>query len=574
MAFSFVHFLALVCAPLGTIQLPHLRGRNIYDASQVPDMAEVIQALGDDVDGAISLAQTDAQVKRSTKANAQSAMVNPAEDVDDDFGTCDANCALAALARPTPVSVSKGGDADIDFRNPERLERALAAEINNSLADNRAGFAAGRTRQLEAEISGLFAALPKNAHGGLGHAATNYAVHQWFVRHHQWYLRNDETHDNLSPGEALRARVPQQLQKLLEQQRGEAGLGRRELAALIATIEHLIDGDLIERLKAAYVATGLPLDNAISDDDRVTEALLTLASGVISLTDRSGFGLAGDAATLDRRMVEETYPNWKPLEAAVKDLLRKDAMLDGSISFEEAIKAARQVSRMFGDFLKTACMNTKAGFAAMPNGSTGRVSLAEMHRQVLQGKYQYGESTEYLKSHEMLDESDKGDVRVFVPNVLYGASNCVGGTSFLEVCCPNECEMLIQDIENGAAAPKASASTLVNLVNHNSLAPHLEGGAVSLALLTRLNAIADQHDGMVPIHGRAFAEWLNLALPLECPMPHESDFRGAPNSDAEVQNTVREFNVVAAENIRASDLELKTDALKIDSAMPPAGATI
>eukprot|EP00928_Gymnodinium_smaydae_P008960 TRINITY_DN13308_c0_g1_i1.p1 TRINITY_DN13308_c0_g1~~TRINITY_DN13308_c0_g1_i1.p1 ORF type:complete len:573 (-),score=108.66 TRINITY_DN13308_c0_g1_i1:56-1774(-) len=572
MSFSFTFFLVLASAPIGTIQLPNLRGKS-YNADS-PAMPDLLRALGDDGDGALSLAQTDAYVKRPSRAMTRPSSSSASEDLDEDIATCDASCALAALARPAPIADSNTQGSDIDFLNAEKLQRALAAEINNSLADNRAGFAAGRTKQLEAQMAGLFAALPKNSRGGLGHAATNYAVHQWFVRQHQWYLRNDETQDNLSPGEALRARVPQQLQALLELQRGELGLGLRELSALVATIEHLIDGDLVERLKAAYVAAGLSADENTSDQDRVGDALLSLASGVVSLADRSGFGLVGEAASLDRQMVEETYPNWKDMEATVRDLLMSEAMLDGVITFAEAVDVARQVSRMFGDFLKKACMNTKAGFAAMPNGSTGRVSLAEMHRQVLKGNYQYGESTAYLKSHEMLDESNTSDVRVFVPNVLYGASNCVGGTSFLEVCCPNECEVLIQDLENGIAAPTASAAALASFINGNSLAANLEGGAVSPALLDRLTAVADQHGGKIPIHGRAFAEWLNSAFPLECPMPHESDFRGAPNSDAEVQNTIREFNVVAAEDIRASELELNNDALLSDSILPRGAASI
>eukprot|EP00928_Gymnodinium_smaydae_P051720 TRINITY_DN3532_c0_g2_i1.p1 TRINITY_DN3532_c0_g2~~TRINITY_DN3532_c0_g2_i1.p1 ORF type:complete len:574 (+),score=81.07 TRINITY_DN3532_c0_g2_i1:88-1809(+) len=573
MVFSFVFIIMLLSAPLGTIQWPHLRGRYNDGVSQPPAMLELIRTLGDEVDSALSLAQTDAQVRRPSRANPHPS-VNTPDDFSDDTSTCDASCALAALARPTVVSNDGTDGSHIDFLNPQKLQRALAAEINNSLADNRAGFAAGRTKQLEIDMAGLFAALPKNSYGGLGHAAANYAVHQWFVRRHQWYLRNDETQDKLSPGEALRARVPQQLQGLLEQQRGEAGLGLRELAALVATIEHLIDGDLVERLKAAYTVAGLPFDAETSDQDRVAEALLSLASGFISLTDRSGFGLVGKAKSLDRQMVEETYPNWKDIEVAVRNSLRNEAMIDGVITFAEAVDVARQVSRSFGDYLKTACMKTKAGFAAMPNGSSGRVSLAEMHRQVLQGNYQYGESTAYLKSHEMLDESNASDVRVFVPNVLYGASNCIGGTSFLEVCCPNECEVLLQDIENGIAAPTASASALASHINSNALASKLEDGVVSSAFLAELVAVAEKHGGKIPIHGRALAEWLNRVFPLECPMPHESDFRGGSSSEGEVQNTVRDFNVVAAENIRASDLELQNDALSSGSVLPRGAVSI
>merc|ERR1719189_1114442 len=36
----------------------------------------------------------------------------------------------------------------------------------------------------------------------------------------------------------------------------------------------------------------------------------------------------------------------------------------------------------------------------------------------------------------------------------------------------------------------------------------------------RLNEIATNHAGLVPLHGRLFAQWLHHAYPRECPFPH------------------------------------------------------
>merc|ERR1719343_1021992 len=38
----------------------------------------------------------------------------------------------------------------------------------------------------------------------------------------------------------------------------------------------------------------------------------------------------------------------------------------------------------------------------------------------------------------------------------------------------------------------------------------------------RLGEIAAKHDGLVPLHGRLFAQWLHHVYPLECPYPHEA----------------------------------------------------
>merc|ERR1712039_599952 len=39
-------------------------------------------------------------------------------------------------------------------------------------------------------------------------------------------------------------------------------------------------------------------------------------------------------------------------------------------------------------------------------------------------------------------------------------------------------------------------------------------------LVSKLHGIAAKHKGVVPIHGRLFAQWLHFAFPLECPYPH------------------------------------------------------
>eukprot|EP00928_Gymnodinium_smaydae_P086837 TRINITY_DN71258_c0_g1_i1.p1 TRINITY_DN71258_c0_g1~~TRINITY_DN71258_c0_g1_i1.p1 ORF type:complete len:575 (-),score=112.95 TRINITY_DN71258_c0_g1_i1:125-1849(-) len=543
-------------ALLRTVQLPHLRGSYEKISSGVDVKSHLSEEASVDAGGSFLFHQTEAHMMRPGKSAV----------LDNDTATCDASCALAALARPEASPVVRNDEMLIDFTHPDHVQNALAAEIDISLADNRGGFAEGRTKQIEEEISGLFASLPKNSHGGLGHAATNYAVHQWFVRRYQWYIRNDETKDDLSPGEARRAKVLQQLQSLIEEQRGNLGLGLRELASLVATIEHVLDGDLVERLKAHYVASGLSSEQDALDKVEVEKAILALAASVVSLRDRSGFGLSGNIASIDRSMIEKHYVGWKRIEETTRRQLSLKKAHGDRISFDDAVSVTRDVSKVFADILKDSCMDTKVGFAAMPNGSTGRVSITDMHTAALHGKYQFGESAKFLIEHEMVDETDKaGPLHVYVPNLLYGPSNCVGGTSFVEVCCPNECESLMEHIENGIRSPTASAATITSFVKSH----YLQLKPMAPAVLERLEAIAAEHGGAVPLHGRHFAEWLNLAFPLECPMPHESDFTGKINSVEEVQRTERDFHATAKREMRASKEELKMDAFSSDDLKDP-----
>jgi len=41
------------------------------------------------------------------------------------------------------------------------------------------------------------------------------------------------------------------------------------------------------------------------------------------------------------------------------------------------------------------------------------------------------------------------------------------------------------------------------------------------ALTEQLEQIAKAQGGMVPVHGRLFAQWLHYAFPRECPFPHK-----------------------------------------------------
>jgi len=69
-------------------------------------------------------------------------------------------------------------------------------------------------------------------------------------------------------------------------------------------------------------------------------------------------------------------------------------------------------------------------------------------------------------------------------------------------------------------APSASPEILLGIVGNLSLV-HSDGEqVVSSELEARLYSIAALHAGMVPLHGRLFAQWMHFAFPLECPYPH------------------------------------------------------
>lgn len=90
------------------------------------------------------------------------------------------------------------------------------------------------------------------------------------------------------------------------------------------------------------------------------------------------------------------------------------------------------------------------------------------------------------------------------------------------VCCRNTCEDLMSHLEREIGVDKASPSHIAGLVAAKSSETVLAPRELSTSLLSRLDQIAVQHDGEVPLHGRLFAQWMHHAFPRECPFPHET----------------------------------------------------
>merc|ERR1719213_1389594 len=135
----------------------------------------------------------------------------------------------------------------------EDVQTSLLAEIEGTFGE---GAASSRLKQLEASLGPMFAALPKNANGYLGHSTVRYALHRLFVQRHGWFIKGLDAaggHRNSSSGAGLlKEQVPAYIQDLFEQRLGGRGFGLHELGVLAATIEHLVHSEAIKRLGDAF----------------------------------------------------------------------------------------------------------------------------------------------------------------------------------------------------------------------------------------------------------------------------------------------------------------------------------
>merc|ERR1740129_1101767 len=189
-------------------------------------------------------------------------------------------------------------------------------------------------------------------------------------------------------------------------------------------------------------------------------------------------------------------------------------------TFGRVIDEVQGLNDRLGSFQDIECRSLKAGLADMEYKNTGRVLLSDFYDAGLKGEFLFIEHVDYLRKLGALDETDPQHPSVIIVNYLASPANCLASTNFHSVCCFDECEGLMGHLERSVAAPTATPGRIAELVaglrSDSVDAPRI----LPAALVSRLGEIADHHDGLVPLHGRLFAQWMHHAYPLECPYPH------------------------------------------------------
>jgi hypothetical protein len=173
----------------------------------------------------------------------------------------------------------------------------------------------------------------------------------------------------------------------------------------------------------------------------------------------------------------------------------------------------------YGKWQNAECREMKEVLMDLATPGTGRVPLGSFYSQSTDAIYHFSESVDYLRQTGALDETGRGGPAVLIPNYLASPNNCIASSAYYSVCCMNECEGLMTELEHKIQAPKASPERLLGLVGNISSSTVDGPRMFPPAMKEKLHTIADQHDGEVPIHSRLFAQWLHFAFPNECPYP-------------------------------------------------------
>jgi hypothetical protein len=445
---------------------------------------------------------------------------------------------LAILANCIAVA---NGNAFLGRWQPQRAtavldgqsEHALLAELETALGSGHRHATEKRIKRIEQMLKPMFGAMVKNENGNLGPAAAGYMLHRIFVQRHGWFIRALEpgngsyaAWNTSTPTSVLEERVPAHITKLFEDRLGQHGLGLRELAILAATLEHMVHMEALQRLNVSYQGAGFDFDATLSNDEAIEVLDMYMAVYIL------GF-LHDDLATLNAEKAKEIhanilqlYPTWPDTQQFLREVHTSVAPKRDYFFYNDVETVIAEVGERYGRFQDIECRQLKDWLVEVEDtspGGAGRVRVSDFYGRALKdGKWQFSETQDYLRQLGALDESDASNPRVIIPNYISGPSNCVASSAFYSVCCLDECESILAQIEESLAAPQAVPGKITNLVSMIPSATMPSNRSLSPWLHQRLAEVAKHHGGLVPLHGRLFAQWLHYAYPRECQFPHVS----------------------------------------------------
>jgi len=372
-------------------------------------------------------------------------------------------------------------------------------------------------------LSSIFRVLPKNDRGTVSAATARYAIHRVFLERHGWQVKGmtagGQVWSSASPVSALGSGP---VRDIFEERLGARGFGQRDLAVLAATLESLIHSEVAERLEAVYKALGKPLDRKL-DKSSVLDIIDAYMASWLAGDDLSNMSRA-DAVEL-RDTMGQWFTGWAQIQGFVRSTLRENSAKLITMAFSDVTRIVEAVSEGFDHTAYPQCNLLQDRLLELEDGNgTGRVRLSEFHAStVRKGYWWFRETADYLRRVGALDESNSSVPRVIIPNYIHTPHNCIVSAKYYAVCCADACENMMAHLEGKVRAPHASPEVIADVVSEWLSTSAKPSRNLSAALISKLNDIAEQNGGAVPLHGRLLAQWMHFVNPRECPYPHVSN---------------------------------------------------
>ncbi|CAE6971868.1 pyrABCN [Symbiodinium natans] len=404
---------------------------------------------------------------------------------------------------------------DVEYFNRSDVDKLVAWQMNHTLQNS------SRLRHLHADLEPIFRTLAKMPSGGLSHQGARYALFRFFLHERSWLVKGLEPEGAWQKQpERLRkvweSWVPSYLQQHFEQAKRSEGASLQDLVEIAAVIEDLVRQESRKQMAKVFESLELPLNSVISREqaDAAVDMYLLVILTAQNLT------LAEPAKNKRRLRVLHRTPAHAGALTWLRHLEDRTLKDDGGgYQFAEVSKVAEAFGFEFPSFNNKECSDLKARLVSMEGGSVkpGRIPLTDFYRSSAYRHWRFSESPEYLRDLGVLDESDPHRPHVILANYIASYNNCMRTDGLYAICCRSICGDMMSTIEQQVSGPEASANRVAELITGLAGTRGLDP-----KLRKRLDGIAAQSGGHVPLHGRLFAQFLHHAFPRDCPYPHEA----------------------------------------------------
>jgi len=424
---------------------------------------------------------------------------------------------------------------------------------------------------IEGVLMPMYRTLPKNTHGNLERRSLRYLAYRYFHQKSALVIRGFEptrpVNDSAwGAADILSEQVPGIVESVFESQHAlEYGFDLHDAAQMVAALEQLIFDSESQLLEKIYGLQHKPLQRPLSEQGlgQVLEAYMAIWMAGDEVTQY--LGKSSDLAQI--------FPHWDKIvhfahgQVSALNYQRQHQVKLSSgtsggnallprYSFEDAHAVVGTITSSFASFWESECREMKRKLSTLDRQRTGRVPLSKFYgKSLTDSEWRFGESESYLRDLGALDETSWLGKQVIIPNYIQGANNCIVAASHYMVCCINECEPIMAEIETAVGAPLARPEQLLDLVGNLTLADD-DGVKLDAHLVAQLESIASANGGQVPIHGRLFAQWLHYVFPRDCAFPHKT---GAAQALSPTQY---------GEGYLASDNEIETHAKDTSAEVP------
>jgi hypothetical protein len=349
----------------------------------------------------------------------------------------------------------------------------------------------------------------------------------------------------------LEEMAPAIVQNLIDAQSKEHVFFLKDAIAMIATLEYLVISESARTLDEVYHMEGLA-EHTSANASLVQRLLVRYAVG---------FELPTETHRIDG-ILEKIFKQGKMKDfflTPTQDIIGNfeyarglDNPFTQDFSFEDTLAMVTEFQKSYGRRQMEECTLMKEELAMRDESGMGRVPLHRFYAEenAISDIFKFGESKEYLREIGALDESDSSRPKVIIPNYVQGPWNCLARSGYYAICCVNECEGLVNSIEDFFGTPTVEPEALLEMVGNMSSASVEGPRKLSGPLQKKLHDIANLHNGEVPIYGRLFAQWIHFAFPYECPYPslHSSSIKKDLYMPGRVIGTATNSEKMEAEN--------------------------